>query len=342
MIGWFRKKPEQRNFTDLVTANLIRGATGTLPTGETIAAVAGCVGIYQKCFEVAELSPDLNIDLGSVVVDLCLRGECLRVIRVQDSGDPRKRIRLLPVASYDISGSATDWIYKVDIPAPSQIETMQVPADGILHFRWQTSGSQPWRGISPLAASRETATLAGCLEQGLANEFRNAPVGSIMPIPVDGGKSKTQALEQAIANLSGQVIVAPTTGTGFGEGSQLRVPKEYEPRRLGANPPDPIRVLRKDVQDSIFAAFGIPQALLGGGADAASMRESFRLFYHASVLPVAAIIRRELNAKLEQEYAFDFRALSASDITGKSRAFAQLVKSELTAEQAASNTGVKL
>ena len=55
------------------------------------------------------------------------------------------------------------------------------------------------------------------------------------------------------------------------------------------------------------------------------MRESLRQFLYTSVLPISRIVQAELARVLEIPLVLDFSALNASDVMGRSRAFASLI-----------------
>ena len=72
-----------------------------------------------------------------------------------------------------------------------------------------------------------------------------------------------------------------------------------------------------------------------------SWRRGARRFAHTTIEPVARTIAGELAAKLDTPgLAFDFSAIWASDLSGRSRSFASMVKAGMDLTQAASLAGL--
>ena len=87
-----------------------------------------------------------------------------------------------------------------------------------------------------------------------------------------------------------------------------------------------------------MSAMGIPPSLYtsAGGAQ----RESFRHFHANTILPLAAMMRKELVEKLEQDFEFTFPEVSVSDISARSRAFAQFMNAGIPMEEALKLAGL--
>ena len=96
--------------------------------------------------------------------------------------------------------------------------------------------------------------------------------------------------------------------------------------RLGANPPMSLATLRTDSAQAVLSACGVSADLFVAG-DAAGQRESWRRFLHGSVQPLAELLAAELADKLDVPgLSLRFDRLFASDLSGRARAFASLVK----------------
>ena len=71
--------------------------------------------------------------------------------------------------------------------------------------------------------------------------------------------------------------------------------------RLGFNAPQSLAMLRRQLEESVAAAAGVPGELLyvspGGGSGA---RESFRRWFHTGILPLARRIEEEVSRVLER------------------------------------------
>ena len=100
---------------------------------------------------------------------------------------------------------------------------------------------------------------------------------------------------------------------------------DWMTRRIGANPPESMIGLRRDVQASILAACGCPGSLLER-SDGTLAREEMRRFLHSTISPEARIVADELAVKLDTPgLAFDFSNLFASDLSGRARSFQSMV-----------------
>ena len=182
--------------------------------------------------------------------DCFWHGECLFEIVIEDDG-----VRLVEASNWDVEERGGQWLYKADFSTPDGTHTRALTADRVLHPRINVSSYRPWRGESPIPTS--TANLAATLETKLLHEV-NGPVGNVLPLPHKGSVTQLQA---DIDKLAGRTVLVESTAGGSGD--RLAAPKtDWEQRRIGANPPESMIGLRKDVQASILAACGCPGSLL--------------------------------------------------------------------------------
>ena len=85
----------------------------------------------------------------------------------------------------------------------------------------------------------------------------------------------------------------------------------------------------------------MPVALVAGSSQSAALRESFRIFLHASVAPIARIVEAELRSKMAApDLTLSFDALFASDLSGRARAFQSMVGGGLSLAKAARLAGL--
>ena len=105
--------------------------------------------------------------------------------------------------------------------------------------------------------------------------------------------------------------------------------------------PDSFPLLRDRLENALYAAHGIPPALVAAQGTGTAMREAFRQVLHSLLKPLGAIIAEELQAKLDPAAALDFSALRAGDITGTSRALGSLVAAGITPQAAAAIVGLE-
>ena len=69
-------------------------------------------------------------------------------------------------------------------------------------------------------------------------------------------------LQGDIDKLSGRTVLVESTAVDWGGGKDSAPKGDWQTRRIGADPPESMIGLRKDVQASILAACGCPGSLL--------------------------------------------------------------------------------
>ena len=90
----------------------------------------------------------------------------------------------------------------------------------------------------------------------------------------------------------------------------------------------------------ILAACGVPPEMLRQ-SDGTGRREAWRQFLFGSVAPVALGVAADLADKLDiPDLAFNHDRMSASDISGRARAFQSLVKGGMDVAKAAALAGL--
>ena len=135
----------------------------------------------------------------------------------------------------------------------------------------------------------------------------------MLPMP----EGNISALQADINALKGANLLVPSTSGGWDQGAAAAPREDWQPRRLGANPPAPLVDLRSGVGEHVIAACGVPPSMLGR-SDGTLARESWRQFLHGSVRPVAEMVAEQLAEKLDTpDLAFSFESLQASDISGR-------------------------
>ena len=80
------------------------------------------------------------------------------------------------------------WRYAVELPTPGGMVKRTYPAAAVIHCRYATRPSAPWKGVSPLGMASETQALAAWLERRLAEEA-SVTNGYILALP-DGGSRR--------------------------------------------------------------------------------------------------------------------------------------------------------
>ena len=199
------------------------------------------------------------------------------------------------------------------------------------------SGIAPWRGVSPLGFARATGRLAAALEERLGQEADTA-VGFLLAVPAgdpsaEGDDDPLAALKKDLAALKGAgALVETTRNWGDSEGAPA---SDWQPRRMGANPPATLAELRGQAFESVLSACGVPAELAVSGSQGTGQREAWRRFLHGTIQGASAVIAQELSRKLETNVKLTFNQLFASDLAGRSRSYMQMVSGGLSKETAA-------
>ena len=330
------KKAEHRaaDYTDAIINHALATAKGDTVSGLT-AVLEVCGGWWGRAFTSAEIQPAgavanlLIPHLGTIGRALVVDGEILFAVDI--AGDT---VSLLPATGATVTGgpNPSTWEYEVSIPGPSHTLTRTLPADRVLHLMFTPSRKSPWRGMSPIEASGTTKALIDSMETRLAEEL-NSGVGFVVPVPNIQASTQLQADLRA---LKGRLALVETVNQGFGVG-QGGVPSgDYQVRRLGADPPESTVTLRRQTEESILAACGLPVSILGTSSDTAA-REGVRMFMRQTIRPVAKAVAAVVAAKFDvPELTFAFEE-STADLQAKSRSFAVLAQAGLPIEKALEN-----
>ena len=349
---WPFKKTEQRQsggipFSDAVVQAIVNAAGGTSPADpNAIAALEAATGLYAAAFAGAAVTPANALTAAVsppvralIARDLIRRGESLHLIRVRAG-----RAELLPAGSWDVRGPwrEEDWFYRLDLFGPSGNITRFVPSRTVVHARYAVDPSRPWLGLSPLTWARATGTLAANLEARLGEET-GGTVAHILPVPQDGGDGTEDdplaGLKADIKAAKGGTVLTETTAAGWREGKMSAPQRDWQPSRIGANPPAVLPALRTHVFEAVLAACGVPVSLVTP-ADGTSQREAYRRWYATSVKALGDLVAAELSAKLETPISLDFSHLYASDLAGRSGSVAKLVAAGVEVERALQIAGL--
>ena len=338
-----RTEHRQASYTDGVVAALLSRASGTHADPAATAAVEAAAGALSRAFASAEITPvtpatrGITPDvLAQIGRSLIVHGEIVLMLAVAEG-----RVRLLPVASFDVTGAAdaSTWRYRCDLAGPSGTTTIVRPSEGVIHCRYSTDPARPWVGVGPLERARLSGRLSAELEAALGDEASGTR-GYVLPIPSDGQDNSVSDLRRDIGSLGGKTALVETAMAGWGDGRIAAPRGDYEPKRLGANPPASLATLRSDAAQAVLSACGTPIELMTAG-DGTGQREAWRRFLHGTVQPLAACVAAELAAKLDTpSLTLGFDKLFASDLSGRARAFQSLVNGGMAVDQAAGLAGL--
>ena len=344
---WTRT-PEARegSYTDAAVALLVQAAGGAA-AGDPNAtgALEAAAGLWGRCFAAATMTPEIDVLtptlMATIARALIRRGETVYEIDVVEG-----RLVLHPVGDFDVRGSAdpATWAYRCVRHGPSRTSTQLCAADAVLHFRYATEPSRPWKGVSPLGWAHRLGDLIGNAETRLSQEA-SGTVGRVLPLPTDGGDGTASdpnlLLKSDLAKANGKLHFVETVAAGWGEGKVAAPGRDWQQQRIGPVPDAEFCRLREQAQMAVSAACGIPPALLYSISDGTLARESYRAFLHSAVRPVARMMADEIEMKLGRRPEFDFSALYASDLVGRANAFKNLMATgEVTADHALGITGL--
>ena len=179
--------------------------------------------------EGAPVGPRLLAEIGR---DLARHGECVYLLDIAAGG----RLRLLRADTRDVWGEGPDpsgWWYRLGITGPRSHRTVTAPAASVVHLRYATEAHSPARGVSPLQYASLTGQLGANLEQSLGYEAGGA-VANLIALPE--GHQSPAGLTEAIRNARGRTLLPETVAGGYGD-SAAAPRKDFQPTRLGAEPP---------------------------------------------------------------------------------------------------------
>ncbi len=343
MWPFSRTERRQASYTDGVVAAILARATGTHADPTATAAVEAAAGALSRTFASADVSPmtsatravtpDVLAQIGRALI---VHGEIVYVIDVREG-----RVSLSPARSWDVTGAAdpASWRYRCDLAGPSGSLTVSRSTDSVIHCRYSVDSARPWHGVGPLERARLSGRLSAELEAALGDEASGTR-GHLLPVPTDGQDDTVSELRRDIGSLRGKTALVETTAVAWGDGRQMAPRSDYEPKRIGANPPASLATLRSDAALAVLSACGVPVELVTPG-DGTGQREAWRRFLYGTVQPLAACVAAELGAKLDAPtLTLTFDKLFASDLSGRARAFQSLVGGGMSVDQAATLAGL--
>ena len=346
MMWPFGRRTEVResSYTDLLVSLAVSRAKGSGPAKATATgALQAAAGLVSRCFAAA--SVDGPPRLVSALTPACLSmvgralvraGEILLVIDVDDMGV----VRLQPASNWDVHGGVDPetWRYRVNLPAPSSTVTRMVDSESVAHFMFEADPAEPWRGVGPIQSAALAGRLSAETAAALADEV-SGPRGSVLPLPVDGNDPTITALKADIRGLAGQVAMVESVRTMHPGAAGNAPAGDWQPRRIGADPPAPEVSLHSTATSEVLGACGVPVSLFVD-TDGTGQRESFRRFLHSTIQPLARIVESELSTKLESSITLSFDRLFAGDLSGRARAFQSLVGGGMDPGKAAGLAGL--
>ena len=343
---WSSSTVETRaSYTSALLDHLYSQAQGR--ASATVAATAGveaASSFYGRAFQLATVTADRPMVadvltpalMGMVGRSLVRRGELVLYIDMTGDG-----LALLPVNSYEVADgpSLSTWVYLCHIATPSGRDEQRVAAmDGVVHLRYATDPARPWRGIGPLEAASLAGKLSAETSAALADES-SGPMHHFLPMPVDGEDDTVAELKVDIQTNRGGAVLVEAGDWDKAQSGQNTA--DWHPRRLGANPPQPLVMLQELAFREVVAACGLNASMLFSQSDGTMSRESFRqagTAMEATARPVS----EELTRKLDSEVTLDLQPLRSSDVQGRARGFAAMVGAGMELERAVALSGLMM
>jgi len=344
MGHWMRPEGRTQPYTDAIVQRLIDQAAEQLPAEGMSSGVEIAAGVVARAFASAEvtgpppvqdLGPDLMAALGR---DLVTYGEALLV---------RHGGRIRRAKSWEVYADRMDaaaWAYQVRLPMPSG-DTLQLgplAAGMVAHPRMAPDAARPWEGVAPWRRAVVAADMAAHIERSLRSEA-SAKVGYLLPVPAapaaDGQEDRLDALKSSLKSLKGNLALVETTQAGWDQGRVAAPQAEWQPKRLGAAPPEAVVTVFSRAQETMLALCGVPVELVRSSQGTAS-REAWRRCLHGTLMPMGRTAARELSGIAGGEVRIRFDGLMASDLSGRARAFQSMVHGGMDLQQAAALSGL--
>ena len=292
--------------------------SGPAAIATATAAIETAAGVWGRALSLATVSPQTPrtraitpalLELAGRA--LARRGQVVFDLEVDAGGD----LVLLPCASAAVLMGTADprtWIYSLMVYGPSSTATRYRPRDGVVHLQAGTQPDRPWAGRPPWQTAQLSGALLAGVERQLAGEAGSAS-GYVVPMPDVGDKGEAAdstgeddpltTLRRDMAAARGKTLLVPSLAGGLGAGPAVAptTSQEYMPRRFGADPPESLIELRRDVERSVLSCYGILPALFDPKAAGTALREAGRQTHANSAVAIATVIGSQLSAALGED-----------------------------------------
>ena len=158
----------------------------------------------------------------------------------------------------------------------------------------------------------------------------------------DGEDDPLTTLRRDMAAAQGKTLLVPSLagGLGAGPGVSPTTSQEYMPRRFGADPPESLIELRRDIERSVLSCYGILPALFFERAAGTALREAARQVHALSAVPVAELVAAQLSDALNEPVTLDLRRGRATDTATNARALGSLVTAGVDVNEAREIVGL--
>lgn len=331
-LSTFSRSFESRDesATDRLIQALQSGALLREADALATAAVETAAGIIGRALASAQVSGDNGLVTPNVLFAM---GRAL--IRGGEYVAIENASMLRQASIHEVKGGVNPetWRYELAVPVPQSQNAISTFALGDFVFvKYIDNGV---RGSAPIDVADASATILANLTQRLGEET-GTPVGFLLPIPArDGASANVASLRNTIAQMKGRILTVESAQSLANTAGFTRT-AEWETKRIGANPPQTIVEMLREIYEQIISLCGVPLAIV----NASAQREAWRQFIFGTVAPIGKIIETEMREKVRSNFTLSFEELRASDITGRARAFQSLVGAGMDLSQAASLSGL--
>ena len=303
--------------TDRVAQLSAASTSGPAAIATATAAIETAAGVWGRALALATVSPQTPrtraitpslLELTGRA--LARRGQVVFDLEVDAGGD----LAMLPCAASSVLIGTADprtWIYTLQLYGPSSTRTVYRGRGGVVHLQAGTQPDRPWAGRAPWHTAHLSGELLAGIERQLAGEAGSAS-GYLVPMPDTGDRGQDAAsdgeddpltsLRRDMAAARGRTLLAPSMAGGFGGGPGVSptTSQEYMPRRFGADPPESLIELRRDVARSVLSCYGILPALYYERAAGTALREAGRQTHANSAVAIATLIGSQLSEALDE------------------------------------------
>ena len=350
-----RETRAKGNFTERRLSAFETAATGADAIATGVAAVEIASGFYGRDLALAEVSPR-NARTAAITPswlslagrELARSGQFVCDLEVRGG-----RVALVPASSaFAVEGASdpSSWVWVLTLFGPGDTTTRFRPNDGILNVVIGNTVTRPWEGRAPWQAASLSGKLLSGIERQLAGESQSKS-GYVLPVPDlgdrgqgeddDGETDPLTTLRRDLAGAEGRTMLAPSMASGFGGGPGVAPApaSEYSPRRFGANPPLSLLELRRDIERSVLASYGILPSLVNERAAGNSLREARRQF-HGTIVALATLLENSLSEALNETVTLNLRRTKAADSATMARAVSSLTSSGMSLQDAIEVVGL--
>ena len=107
---------------------------------------------------------------------------------------------MLPAETWDVGGGSdpSTWHYRISLGGPDRTLTLDpVPSAGVVHIKYSTDPSTPWRGVGPIESASLAGKLSAEVSAALGDEL-SGPVGALLPVSADGDDPTVTSLKDPV------------------------------------------------------------------------------------------------------------------------------------------------